>query len=102
MQFRQQTKKIQCIRVAYDQSVQRCRQIVIASLRSLADELPSDQIGGLTESERRALAECVADKKSRELAAANQYRVSMGGQTLAEMAAASRWRLPLPDQRSRM
>ena len=54
MQFREQGKKIQCIRSAYDPATKRSHQKVIAAFDRWADKLPSDELADLTDAERQS------------------------------------------------
>lgn len=86
MQFREQGRKVQCIRSAYDPAVKRSHQKVVASFDRWAVELPP--LPELTDSERVEASEWFAARQAAKAERANRYRASYGGQTLAELAEA--------------
>ena len=51
MQFREQGKKIQCIRSTYDPASKRSHQKVVAAFDRWADKLPSVEVADLTDAE---------------------------------------------------
>ena len=55
MQFREQGKKIQCIRSTYDPASKRSHQKVVAAFDRWADKLPSAGLDDLTDAERLEL-----------------------------------------------
>lgn len=56
MQIREQGKKIQCIRSAYDPEIKRSRQSVVLTFSRWATRLPpDDELAELTDSERQEL-----------------------------------------------
>lgn len=88
MQFREQGKKIQCIRSTYDPASKRSHQKVVASFDRWAVELPP--LPELTDAERVEASEWFAARQSAKAERMNQYRASVGGQTLADLADAIR------------
>ncbi|MBD3816329.1 MAG: hypothetical protein IE913_07745 [Halothiobacillus sp.] len=90
MQFREQGKKIQCIRSIYDPAIKRCHQRVICTFDRAAQELPTEGLEGLTGIERQELAAWFDARQSRNATLLNRQRVNTGGQTLFELAAAIR------------
>lgn len=90
MQFREQGKKIQCIRSTYDPASKRSHQRVVASFERWADKLPTAGLEDLTDAERQELAAWFDARQSAKAERMNQYRASIGGQTLAELAEAIR------------
>lgn len=90
MQFREQGRKVQCIRSTYDPAIKRSYQKVIASFSRWADTLPSDEVADLTEDERGELAAWFEARQAEKENRTNQYRASYGAQTLADLAAAIR------------
>lgn len=56
MQFREQGKKIQCIRSTYDPANKRSYQKVVATFDRWESKLSLDDLGVLTEAERREFA----------------------------------------------
>ena len=90
MQFREQGKKIQCIRSTYDPASKRSHQKVVASFDRWADKLPSVGLEELTDTERQELAAWFDARQSAKADRMNQYRASIGGQTLADLADAIR------------
>ena len=60
MQFREQGKKIQCIRSTYDPTSKRSHQKVVGAFDRWADKLPSAVLAELTDAERAHLAELIA------------------------------------------
>jgi len=90
VQFREQGKKIQCIRSTYDPASKRSHQKVVGSFDRWADKLPSAGLEELTDVERQELAAWFDARQSAKAERMNQYRASIGGQTLADLADAIR------------
>lgn len=90
MQFREQGKKIQCIRSTYDPASRRSHQKVVASFDRWADKLPSVGLEELTDAERQELTAWFDARQSVKAERMNQYRASIGGQTLTDLADAIR------------
>ena len=90
MQFREQGKKIQCIRSTYNPDSKRSHQKVVGAFDRWADKLPSAELGELTDAERQELAAWFDARQSAKAERMNQYRASIGGQTLADLADAIR------------
>ncbi len=90
MQFREQGKKIQCIRSTYDPASKRSHQKVVAAFDRWADKLPSVEVAELTDAERQELAAWFEARQSVKAERMNQYRASSGGRTLSDLADAIR------------
>lgn len=90
MQFREQGKKIQCIRSTYDPASKRSHQKVVGAFDRWADKLPSTGLEALTDAERAELAAWFDARQSAKAERMSQYRASIGGQTLADLADAIR------------
>ena len=90
MQFREQGKKIQCIRSTYDPASKRSHQKVVGAFDRWADKFPSAGLDELTDTERQELTAWFAARQSAKAERMNQYRASIGGQTLADLADAIR------------
>ena len=88
MQFREQGKKIQCIRSAYDPASKRSHQKVVAAFDRYADKIPSANVADLTEAERRELAVWFGQRQASRAASMSQYRARSGGQALDDLAQA--------------
>ena len=86
MQFREQGKKIQCIRSTYDPASKRSNQKVIASFERWADKLPSAGLDDLTDAERLELVAWFDARQAAKAEHMNQYRARSGGRTLADLA----------------
>lgn len=86
MQFREQGKKIQCIRSAYDPATKRSHQKMVAAFDRYADKLPSVDLVALTDSEHKELAAWFEARQSLKAERMNQYRVMSAASTLAELA----------------
>jgi hypothetical protein len=88
MQFREQGKKIQCIRSSYDPAAKRSHQKVVAAFDRYADKMPSADVADLTEEERQELAAWFGQRQASRAASMSQYRARSGGQTLDDLAQA--------------
>lgn len=88
MQFREQGKKIQCIRSSYDPAAKRSHQKVVAAFDRYADKMPSADVADLTEEERQELAVWFGQRQASRAASMSQYRARSGGQTLDDLAKA--------------
>ena len=86
MQFREQGKKIQCIRSTYDPASKRSHQKVIAAFDRWADKLPSAGFDDLTDAERLELVAWFDARQAVKVERMNQYRASSGGRTLSDLA----------------
>ena len=84
MQFREQGKKIQCIRSTYDPASKRSHQKVIAAFDRWADKLPSAGLDDLTDAERLELVAWFDARQAVKAERMNQYRASSGGRTLSD------------------
>jgi hypothetical protein len=85
MQFREQGKKIQCIRSAYDPASKRSHQKVVAAFERWADKVPSVEVADLTDAERQELAAWFEARQSVKAERMNQYRVMSAASTLAQL-----------------
>ena len=90
MQFREQGKKIQCIRSTYDPASKRSHQKVVAAFDRWADELPSVGLEELTEAERAELVAWFDAKRAKVQASRQQWKVGDAPRTLADLAEALR------------
>ena len=79
MQFREQGKKIQCIRSTYDPASKRSHQKVIAAFDRWADKLPSAGFDDLTDAERLELVAWFDARQAVKAERMNQCRASSGG-----------------------
>jgi hypothetical protein len=86
MQFREQGKKIQCIRSTYDPASKRSHQKVVSAFDRWADKLPSVEVADLTDAERQELAAWFEARQSVKAERMNQYRVMGAASTLAQLA----------------
>ena len=86
MQFREQGKKIQCIRSTYDPATKRSHQKVVTTFDRWADKLPSDGLADLTDGERQELVAWFEARQSVKAERLNQYRVRSAVLTLQELA----------------
>lgn len=100
MQFREQGKKIQCIRSTYDPAIKRSYQKLVASFDRWADKLPAVELTDLTDAEQRELATWFEARQSVKSERMNQYRASIGGQTLGELAEAIRSANSMTDEQA--
>ena len=91
MQFREQGKKIQCIRSTYDPATKRSHQKVVASFNRWADSLPSDGLEGLTEAER---AELVPARQQFRIGRADEAADVVARQRLTRQPQAEQRRAP--------
>ncbi len=90
MQFREQGKKIQCIRSTYDPASKRSHQKVVASFNRWVDSLPSAVLEVLTEAERAELVAWFDARQAKARASRQQWRVGDAPRTLADLAEAIR------------
>ena len=88
MQFREQGKKIQCIRSSYDPAAKRSHQKVVAAFDRYTDKIQSVDVADLTEEERQELAVWFGQRQASRAASMSQYRARSGGQTLGDLAQA--------------
>lgn len=86
MQFREQGKKIQCIRSTYDPASKRSHQKVVAAFDRLADKLPSVEVADLTDAERQELAAWFEARQSVKAEHINQYWIMSAASTLMQLA----------------
>lgn len=86
MQFREQGKKIQCIRSTYDPSTKRSHQKVVATFDRWADNLPSVEIADLTDVERQELAAWFEARQSVKSERMHKYRVMGASSALVQLA----------------
>lgn len=85
MQFREQGKKMQCIRSTYDPASKRSRQHVVFAFDRWSDKLPSD-LTGLTDIERQELAVWFDARKATDTQNIKKYRAAVADRTLSELA----------------
>ena len=85
MQFREQGKKIQCIRSTYDPASKRCHQKLIASFDSKADRLIAAELLNLTNTEQQALAKWFMTRKIAKAERHDQHRVMGAANSLAQL-----------------
>lgn len=90
MQFREQGKKIQCIRSTYDPASKRSHQKVVASFDRWADKLPSVGLEELTDTERQELAAWFDARQAKAQANRQQWRVSDAPRALSDLVEAIR------------
>lgn len=90
MQFREQGRKIQCIRSTYDPARKRSNQKVVGAFDRWSDKLPSAGLEELTDAERQELAAWFDARQLAKAERMNQYRASIGGRTLADLGDAIR------------
>ena len=90
MQFREQGKKIQCIRSTYDPASKRSHQKVVASFGRWSDSLPSAGLEELTEAEHAELVAWFADRQAKAQASRQQWKVGDAPRSLADLADAIR------------
>lgn len=68
MQFREQAKRIQCLRSVYDAQTKRCRQQLVASVYRYIDRPPLEGLEALTEAERSEFEEWLRARQTRDQA----------------------------------
>jgi len=85
MQFREQGKKIQCIRSTYDSASKRSHQKMVAAFDRYADKLPSAELEGLTAAERQELGVWFNARQAVKTEQMNQYRVMSAASSLAQL-----------------
>lgn len=85
MQFREQGKKIQCIRSTYDPASHRSHQKVVASFDRFSDSLPSANLLVLTDPERMELKQWFEARQSVRAERTNQYRIMGAASSLRQL-----------------
>lgn len=100
MQFREQGKKIQCIRSAYDPASKRSHQKVVVAFDRWADKLESVDLTELTEGERQELAAWFGARQAVKAQSTNRWRAQGGGRTLADLAESIRAAESLTDDQA--
>ena len=85
MQFREQGKKIQCIRSTYDPTSKRSHQKLVSTFDRCADKLPSVGLEGLTDAERQELGAWFDARQTVKAEQMNQYRVMSAASLLAQL-----------------
>lgn len=89
MQFREQARKIQCIRTVYDKSIGRGRQVVVATLPRWSTGTPPDDVmAKLTEGEREQLTDLLAKRKAESEESNTRYTAMSADSWLATLAKA--------------
>lgn len=87
MQFREQGKKIQCIRSTYNPATKRSGSNVVASFDRYSDKIPSE-LPELTEAERAELTAWFEARQATKAASMNTFRAQYGGRSLTDLATA--------------
>ena len=87
MQFREQGKKIQCIRSTYDPASKRSHQKVVGAFDRYADKLPSVGLEELIDAERQELGKWFGARQSDKAERMNQYQVMSAASSLAQLGA---------------
>lgn len=100
MQFREQGKKIQCIRSSYDTEAKRSHQKLIATFDRYADKISSACVADLTDDERQELAVWFGHRQASRTAQLSQYRAATSAQTLTDLAAAIRTAKEMTDDQA--
>ena len=90
MQFREQGKKIQCIRSTYDPASKRSHQKVVSTFGRWSDSLPSVGLEDLTDVERQELAVWFAARQAGRNAGRQNWQAAAAPDTLADLADAIR------------
>lgn len=90
MQFREQGRKIQCIRSTYSPETKRSSQKVIATFDRWADKLPSVGLDDLTDAERVELAAWFEARQAKAQASRQQWKVGDAPRALSDLAEAIR------------
>lgn len=90
MQFREQGRKVQCIRSTYDPAVKRSHQKVIAAFDRWAEELPSSELEALTDAERKELAAWFEARQAKRSATRQRWQIQDAPRTLSGLAEAIR------------
>lgn len=90
MQFREQGKKIQCIRSTYDPSSKRSLQKVIATLDRTVDKLVFSQVSDLTDAEQQELTKWFIARRIAEAERNDERRVMNAASDLAALGQAVR------------
>lgn len=85
MQFREQGKKIQCIRSTYDSATKRSHQKVVGAFDRYADKFPSVGLEDLTDAERLELGAWFDARQLVKVERMNQYRVMSAALSLAQL-----------------
>lgn len=88
MQFREQGRKIQCIRSTYDPASKRSNQKVVAAFDRWADTLPSAGLEDLTDIEHDELTTWFEARRTAKAESGHKIRAQYGGRSLADLAAA--------------
>lgn len=85
MQFREQGKKIQCIRSTYNPASKRSHQKVVAAFDRWVDELPSVKVADLTDAEWQELAAWFEGRQSVKAERTNRWRVTSAASILVQL-----------------
>lgn len=86
MQFREQAKKVQCIRSVYSPEKKRCEQKLIATFPRWSITCP--QLPDLTEAENAELKAWFEARSSQQQASENKYLASSAGRQFIKIAEA--------------
>jgi hypothetical protein len=89
MQFREQGKKIQCIRSIYDPVSKHSHQKVISAFSRDSDSFPgADLLTDLDDEERKELDKWWMERQARKAAEIRHWRTQSAGATLSDLAEA--------------
>jgi methylphosphotriester-DNA--protein-cysteine methyltransferase len=87
MQFREQGKKIQCIRSTYDSVNKRSHQKVVATFDRSVEKVPYAELATLSNVEHEELATWFEARQLLKAERMNELRVMSAASTLAQLAA---------------
>lgn len=90
MQFREQGRKVQCIRSTYDPATKRSHQKVIASIDRYVSVAPGDVLELLDAQEQSDLAAWLKARQERQDASHRATALRLAGYSLDSLAAAVR------------
>lgn len=85
MQFREQGKKIQCIRSIYDPADKRSHQKVVATFDRWQSKISLDDLAALTEAERREFAAWFYIREAEKAERLNHEHVRSAASTLVDL-----------------
>jgi hypothetical protein len=89
MQFREQGRKIQCIRCSYDHESERKHQKVVATLPKYLDSFPApDFLANLSDEEKKEFDEWWLERQKCLIADIEKWRAKWAGSTLTSLAKA--------------
>lgn len=90
MQFREQGRKVQCIRSTYDPARKRSFQKVVGTFDRWRAALPVEGLEGLTDAEHADLDAWFKARQSDKMDRVQRFRVGTAGGRLLDMASAIR------------